>query len=426
MIVTKCRLCSGQLSDPLLVLPPTPLANEFVSEPIQQDLFSLELVSCNECHHYQLTESISGERLFKQYAFVSGTSKVNVAHFTKLAEDTVAKFNLKPGDFVVEIASNDGTLLQAFKNLGMKVLGIDPAENIAKIANENGIETLPEFFTSELAETILNKYGQPKVILCNNCLAHTDYVVDILNGVNRLLQDGGVFIFENSYFKDMYTKILPDLIYSEHISHFLVIPLGALFFRLGMCLYDIENLSVHGGSIRGFVSKKHIRASQNLNKLIWEEVQLGLTGNLETKRAALKIFDDKIKELGTNLTIRLKEIKAEGKSIAIFGMPAKATTLLYAFNIDPKMIDFAVDDAVLKQGTFSPGKHIPVFAPEEIYKRWPNYILILAWNFQESIRYNHQKYLSGGGTFIVPLPIISLPDGINLIKTEVTIARLND
>jgi hypothetical protein len=403
MKVFNCRLCKAPLSEILLKLPDSPLANEFVSEPIKQDLFSLELCSCTNCHHYQLTESVDGERLFRNYSFVSGTSKVNVAHFTKLAEDTVKRFFLKPGDFVVEIASNDGTLLQAFKNLGMRVLGVDPAENIAKIANENGIETLPDFFTSELAKNILLKYGTPKLVIANNIIAHTDYVIDIINGVSGLIKDGGVFIFENSYFKDMYEKTLPDLIYSEHISHYLVYPLSQMFVSCGLHLFDVENIDVHGGSIRGFVSKTNLDQSENLKKLITEELELGLISN-DTKKIAMKKFADKIDELGKNLTNRLKQIKNEGKSIAIYGMPAKATTLMYAFNIDPTMIDFAVDDADLKIGTYSPGKHIPVLSPDAIYEKKPDYILILAWNFADSIMKKHLRYSNQGGHFIVPIP----------------------
>lgn len=403
MKVTQCRLCGGDLTAPLLKLPDSPLANEFVSEPIEQDLFSLELCSCTKCHHYQLSESVSGERLFKQYSFVSGTSKVNVAHFAKLAEDSIKRFDLKPGDFVVEIASNDATLLQAFKDLGMRVLGVDPAENIAKIANEKGIETLPEFFTAELGEKILEKYGQPQLVVANNVLAHTDYTVDIVKGVKALIKNGGVFIFENSYFKDMVEKVLPDLIYSEHISHYLVYPLWKMFLDNEMNLFDIEDLDLHGGSIRGFVSYKNITANNSVGHHMYLERKLGLLSGFK-KKQVLQEFSDKITKLGDTLTKRLIEIKSQGKSIAIYGMPAKATTLMYAFNIDPAMIECVFEDAPLKIGLFTPGKHIPVVSSSEIYTRKPDYILILCWNFADSVMKNHKKYLANGGKFIVPLP----------------------
>jgi len=403
MKTTKCRLCGSQLSEPLLKLPDSPLANEFVKKSVKQELFSLELCSCTKCHHYQLSESVDGSRLFKNYAFVSGTSKVNVAHFTKLAKDSVKRFGLVPGDFVVEIASNDGTLLQAYKDLGMKVLGIDPAENIAKMANEKGIETLPKFFTKELGKTILQQYGSPKLVIANNIIAHTDYVMSIIAGVKELIKDDGVFIFENSYFKDMYEKILPDLIYSEHISHYLVYPLSILFKGMGLALFDVENIDVHGGSIRGFVSGKYIAPSKNIEKLIHEEHVLGLLSNA-IKVKTLQKFANKIEKLGKSLTDRLKQIKAEKKTIAIYGMPAKATTLMYLFNIDPKIIECVFEDAPLKIGLLTPGKHIPVVAAAEMYKLKPDYIVILAWNFADSIMANHKKYIDNGGKFIVPLP----------------------
>jgi hypothetical protein len=271
------------------------------------------------------------------------------------------------------------------------------------MANEKGIETLPKFFTKELGKTILQQYGSPKLVIANNIIAHTDYVMSIIAGVKELIKDDGVFIFENSYFKDMYEKILPDLIYSEHISHYLVYPLSILFKGMGLALFDVENIDVHGGSIRGFVSGKYIAPSKNIEKLIHEEHVLGLLSNA-TKVKTLQKFANKIEKLGKSLTDRLKQIKAEKKTIAIYGMPAKATTLMYLFNIDPKIIECVFEDAPLKIGLLTPGKHIPVVAAAEMYKLKPDYIVILAWNFADSIMANHKKYIDNGGKFIVPLP----------------------
>lgn len=410
MKIYNCRLCKNKLGDPLLKLPPTALANEFVTTTELQDIFPLELCSCDNCFHYQLNETVDPNRLFKDYAFVSGTSKVNAAHFTKLAVDTVTRFNLKPGDFIVEIASNDGTLLKAFKKLGMKVLGIDPAENIAKIANQDGIETLPVFFTATLVKEILLNYGQPKVVIANNVLAHTDYVIDIINGVKELIRKEGIFIFENSYFKDMYEKVLPDLIYHEHVSHFLVHPLLTMFQLNDLNLFDVQNIDVHGGSLRGFVSFQYIETSLNLKKLIQEEYALGLLNN-STKITAINLFNEKINKLKRDLLIKLQAYKVAGLKIAAYGASAKSTTLLYLLGLDNTMIDEIYDDAPLKQNKFSPGLHIPVLPPSAIYEKKPDILLILAWNFANSIIENCQKkWYNTLGNFKSPIFIVPLPE----------------
>lgn len=400
MKTLNCRLCGTVLGEPLLKLPSTALANEFVTSTDPQDLFPLELCSCDNCFHYQLNETVDPDRLFKDYAFVSGTSKVNVAHFTKLATDTAARFGLHPGDLVVEIASNDGTLLKAFKELGMRVLGIDPAENIARMANRDGIETLPVFFTEKLAREILVSHGQPKLVVANNVLAHTDHVLDIIRGVRELIKEEGVFIFENSYFKDMYEKVLPDILYHEHVSSFLVYPLLCMFQTNDMSLFDIENIDVHGGSIRGFASCKNILTSINLEAMIQDEVLLGLISN-NTKKDAINLFSAKVDKLKIDLLKTLEEYRSKGLRVSAYGASAKSTTLMYLLGLDSTMIDEIYDDSPLKTGHFSPGLHIPVVQPSQIYINNPDAIIILGWNFAESIIKNHSEFK---GRWIVPLP----------------------
>ena len=203
MKVYNCRMCKGKLSEPKLQFPPTPLANEFVKTTEPQELFPLEVCVCEDCGHYQLNEHIEPERLFRNYVFVAGTSPVNVEHFKCYAEDMVAKFSLKDSSKILDIASNDGTLLKHFKNMKFRVLGIDPAKNIAEEANKNGIETLPEFFTNKFADTILEKYGKFDLITANNVFAHVPDLEDFALGVKKLLVPQGVFTFEVSYFGDV-------------------------------------------------------------------------------------------------------------------------------------------------------------------------------------------------------------------------------
>lgn len=407
-----CRLCRGPLSEPKLNLGSTPLANEFVKTLEPQDLFPLEVCACENCGHYQLNQSISPERLFRNYYFVAGTSPVNVEHFRQYAVHMVEKFNLKPCSKILDIASNDGVLLQHFKDLGMKVLGIDPAENIAKIANENGIPTIAEFFTEQYADEMLAKYGQFDLITANNVFAHVPDMIGFAKGVKKLLSPNGIFSFEVSYFVDVCDKTLFDTIYHEHTSYHTITPLMNFFKSHELHLFDVERISNHGGSIRVFVEHKKneldhcplssCRKIHSTQYHIYSHVSemLKQEDDMENKVDKLQ---HKIIYLGHDLRDWLRDLKGDGqrKSIAIYGVPAKATTLMYALKIDEKMIDFAVDDAPLKQGTFTPGKHIPVLPTSAIYEKKPDVLLVLAWNFAESIMKNHSKFK---GTWIVPIP----------------------
>jgi SAM-dependent methyltransferase len=446
MKIYNCRLCKGNLSEPKLRLPSTPLANEFVKTKEPQDLFPLEICVCEKCGHYQLNESVDPERLFRNYLFVAGTSPVNVEHFRQYAAHMIEKFDLKPNSKVLDIASNDGTLLKHFKDLGMKVRGIDPAENIARIANENGIETIPEFFTEKFADEMVQEFysldysktfGPYALITANNVFAHVPDLVDFTKGVKKLLAPQGVFSFEVSYFPDVCDKTLFDTIYHEHSSYHTIEPLISFFTKHGLDLFDVERIPNHGGSIRVFV-----RREEDKTKGKWDDEEYcPLSGcrklhskqlhdrcnrlydlkkqeeNIENKVA---ILQKNIKYLGLELREKLRDYKDQGKSIAIYGTPAKATTLMYALGIKEKWIDFAVDDAPLKQGTFTPGKHIPVYSSQAIMESRPDVLLILAWNFADSIiknckkqweEYHRLNNMHGSArypTFIIPLPELKI------------------
>ncbi len=407
MKVYNCRMCKGYLSDPKLQFPSTPLANEFLKEQENQDLFPLEVCICLNCGHYQLNESVDPERLFRNYLFVAGTSQVNINHFKKYAEHMVERFDLKKDNKVLDIASNDGILLQQFKNLGLSILGIDPAKNIADEANKNGIPTIPDFFTEEASDNILNQYGQFNLITANNVLAHVPDLSDFAKGVKKLLAVNGVFSFEVSYFADVVDKTLFDTIYHEHSSYHTVKPLISFFDNLDLELFDVERIPNHGGSIRVFVCHNDANfigkiepLNHNYNPVYSNDFCSCYKQEMWMENKVTDLQKN-IKYLGLELREKLRELKLQNKSIAIYGVPAKATTLMYALDIDETMIDFAVDDAPLKQGTFTPGKHIPVLHPDAIYEKNPDYLLILAWNFEQSIREKHSKF---NGKWIVPIP----------------------
>ena len=405
---TSCRLCGSAYLKSVLRLNPTPPANEFVKkndlEKIQ-NLYPLELFFCQNCTHVQLLDIVNPRVLFSNYVYVSGTSAVFRKHFYDYYLWINKLIKLNNDSLVIDIGSNDGTLLKIFKDNGVKVLGVDPAVEIAKKASENGIETLPLFFDAALAKRIRNEYSSAKVITANNVFAHADNLLEIIQGVKDLLSDDGVFIFEVSYLVDVLNKTLFDTIYHEHLSYHNVTSLKKFFKKNGLELKIIEQVNSHGGSLRGLVTKNTNTAYKNssVDALINSENEMGID-KLETYFR----FNQTINVAKNEVNTFLNDAKKQGKKIAGFGAPAKATTLMYHFEFTSSLIDFIVDDSPLKQGLFSPGYHIPVLGSDALYEKKPDFVLILAWNFADSIIENHQNYLKQGGKFIIPLPTMEI------------------
>jgi SAM-dependent methyltransferase len=403
-----CRLCGGGKLTLVLELAPTPPANAFVSRDEldkPQPSFPLDVFFCEDCFHVQLLDVVDPSVLFENYVYVSGTSPSFVAHFENYAKGILDQFKPAPGSLVVDIGSNDGTLLRFFQKAGMKVLGVDPARKIAEEATRNGIPTLAAFFSPKLAAEIRAQYGAASVITGNNVFAHIDNLEAIVEGIRTLLAPGGVFIFEVSYLVDVFEKTLFDTIYHEHLDYHSVKPLVPFFKRLGMELIEAVRVGSHGGSLHGVAQLKggpH-PVGKSVAEAIAAEEKLGLDRG-ETFRQ----FGQNINSLKTDLGKLLRELKAKGKKIAGFGAPAKATTLMYHFGIGPDLIDFIVDDSPLKQNLFTPGYHVPVVPSSVMYERKPDYVLILAWNFAGPILKSHRAYTDAGGHFIVPIPQLEI------------------
>jgi SAM-dependent methyltransferase len=406
-----CRLCgSDDLAD-ALKLTPTPLANAFVS---QSDLgavdpvYPLEVALCRACGHAQLRHVVDPGALFENYLYVSGTSPAFVRHFEDYANDLARRYRPRPGALVVDVGSNDGTLLRFFKALGYRVLGIDPAKAIAKEATEAGIETLPAFLTEELAQRIAGERGRCALVTANNVFAHVDDLAGFLRAIRALLAPDGLFAFEVSYLADVYEKCLFDTIYHEHLDYHTVAPLVAFFARESMQLVHVGRVPTHGGSIRGIAqldggARPVERSIAELTSL---EARLGLR-----REATFAEFSRRIEAVKLELASLLGRLKSEGARIAGFGAPAKATTLMYHLGLGPGIIDFIVDDSPYKQGLYTPGMHIPVLPASEISARKPGVLVVLAWNFADSIIAKNQAFLRDGGRFVVPLPEVRLIAG---------------
>ena len=400
----ECRLCGGRELTRVLALPPTPPANAFVSEvdvAREQPCYPLDVYFCESCAHLQLLDIVEPEILFRDYVYVSGTSPTFVRHFQAYAEDCVARFTPEKGALAIDIGSNDGTLLKFFKLAGMNVLGIDPARQIAGEATARGLETWPEFLDTDVTQRILDRKGRAALITANNVFAHVDNLAALTDCIRDLLAPDGVFIFEVSYAADVYEGVLFDTIYHEHLDYHTVEPLASFFARHDLELFSVRRVSSHGGSLRAYV--QHVGGPQlkdgSVTALIADERSKGFNAS-----STWLGFADRVDRVGKELTALLLDLKARGARIAGYGAPAKATTLMYRFDLGRAVIDYIVDDSPLKQNLFTPGRHVPVVSSAHISKVPPDYMVILAWNFADAIVTNNRAYLESGGKFIVPLP----------------------
>ena len=401
---TACRVCMQNTLKKVLTLGPTPLANAFLTEQqinIGEKFYPLDVYFCTNCHFLQLGHVVSPLLLFQNYVYVSSTSKVFIKHFEQYAERVYKRLKLNAGSLVIDIGSNDGILLKPFKKLGTKVLGIEPAENIAEIARAEGIDTISEYFSKKLAHFVVKKYGKADIITANNVFAHIDDLDEVIEGLKILLKDNGVFIMEAPYLIDFLQKRYFDLVYHEHLSYWSVDALQTLFKRFNMTVFFVEKVAVHGGSIRVFVKKEEgqFTVDKSVKQFLLKEGEMKLKDITTYLDYAQKVYENKVK-----LLLLLEKLKSEGKTIAAYGAPAKGNTLLNFFGIGTETLDFVVDDSKFKQGLFTPGKHIPVVPSQQLYEKKPDYVLILAWNFAESIMKTHDKYKNEGGRFIIPVP----------------------
>jgi len=408
---TTCRLCDSPQLELVLPMQPSPIADHYVSHERlgeKQATYPLDLYLCRECGHVQNVDVVNPELLFRDYNFFTSGSAALVEHFRRYAGEAVDRFKVPPGSLAVEIGSNDGTLLKFFKERGLRVLGIDPAQEIAAAATREGIPTLPEFFGAAVAERIVAEHGEAQIVAANNVFAHADDLADVVRGIRTVLSDTGVFVFEVSYLTDIIDRFLFDTVYHEHVSYHSLMPLARFFDRLDMQLFDVWRNPSKGGSIRGFAQRKRpdARPVQPLvTELMRDEAARGLADPAVFGRYAADISTRKQAVLGV-----LDDARARGQHAAGYGASTTVTTLLYQFGLNERL-DFLVDDNPRKQHRFSPGAHIPVLPSDELYVRQPELCVILAWNYAEPIIARHARFVAEGGRFVVPLPELKIVGG---------------
>ncbi len=398
----RCWSCGGAELTPVLDLGHTPLANSLVrpEDAAQRDpVFPLALAFCQGCSLVQITESVPPEQLFREYLYFSSFSDTMLRHSRALVERLVRDRGLTGDHLVVEVASNDGYLLQFYRDAGVKVLGVEPARNIAKVAEEKGIPTLSEFFGDALAARLRAEGRRASVMHANNVLAHVPDLNGFVRGFKTLLADDGVAIFEAPYVRDMIEGLEFDTIYHEHLCYYSLTALDALFRRNGLAVVRVERVPIHGGSLRVFVSHEGVAADETVAATLADERREGMDTFAYYEQFARRVHDLKRVLVGL-----LTDLKKGGARIAAYGASAKGSTLLNAFGIGASLVDYVVDRSTYKQGRLTPGTHLPIRAPEVLAAEVPDYALLLTWNFAQEILAQQAEYRARGGRFIVPVP----------------------
>jgi SAM-dependent methyltransferase len=397
-------MCGGSNLYTFLDLGSTPPADQFLREDQLTDpevLYPLEVLMCETCGLAQLGHCVSPEILYQRdYPYEASTTRAGREHWARFAQTVIRDLEVDPGQLVVDIGSNVGVLLGAFKNCGMHVKGVDPASNIVEIACAAGIDTICDFFGARAAKQIVSEKGQATVITGTNVFAHVGDLEAFMRAVDELLAPRGVLIVEAPYFSNLIAYTEYDTIYHEHLSYLSVKPLVSFFARFGMEVFDIQQVEIHGGSFRVFVARNGTRrVSPEVTRLLGLEQETGLHG-----RSTLDAFAKAVQQNRRELVWLLHGIKAEGKRIAAVSAPAKGMTLLNYCKIDGEILDFVTEKSPLKIGRYTPGAHIPVVPDSHLLDAKPDYALLLAWNFADEIMTNLDAYRQQGGRFIIPIP----------------------
>lgn len=398
-----CRLCDGRSLKRAVHLTPTPIADAFVPPSradTTQDVYPLGLSLCTACGHLQLPHVVDPDVLFRDYIYATDTSVGLVEHFVLLARLLLERSGAASRALAVDIGSNDGSMLAAFRDVGLTPVGVDPARELAKRASAAGLPTLPDYFGADLATRIRDEHGAAAIVTANNVFAHSDSLGDMADGVRILLARDGLFEFEVNYAVDILENFLFDTVYHEHLCYHAVEPLKHFLDRHDLALVDVERNQSKGGSIRCFAQRKDgpLPESPSVASLIDLERDLGV-GRLETYRN----FQDRIEACATAVRSELGKLRAQGRRIAAYGASPTGTTLEYHFGLH-EFIDVIYDDNSRKHGLQSPGHHIPVKPSEALYQDRPDCIVILAWRYADPIVRRHARYLESGGRFFVPCP----------------------
>lgn len=399
-----CRSCGSSDLEPILDLGVSPLADRLPTDPADDEYrCPLHAVFCKSCSLVQIVETVDPEILFyAEYPYFSSVSASLLEHTKQNVEEIIATRNLGPDHLVVELASNDGYLLQYYHRKGIRVLGIDPSEAPAKKAREAGIETLITFFSHDAAKQLRADGISADVIHGNNVLAHVADTNGFVAGIGEILGEDGIVVIEAPYVRDLIEKNEFDTIYHQHLCYFSVTAVDALFRRHGMYLNDVRRIPIHGGSLRLFFGKKE-NVQPSVRTVLAEERQIGID-----RPEFYRDFAERVRGFKKALLDLLQDLRSQGKRIAGYGAAAKGCTLINYVGIDRNLMEFIVDRNEYKQGKYMSGQLQPIRAPEYLLESMPDYVLILPWNFADEILRQQAEFRSRGGKFIVPLPELKI------------------
>lgn len=397
--MSRCRVCNHTL-EKFFSLGKMPLVNNFLkeSELKNEKKFDLSLGFCPNCYLVQLTEAIAPKTLFQHYLYFSSVTQSILEHSKKTADTFIKRFHLDTNSLVLEVGSNDGVHLQFYKKKGIQVLGIDPAENIANVANERGIKTIPDFFNLKLAKKLVSDGIKADLLYGANVFAHVPEIVDFVQGIELILKEKGTAVFESPYLQGLFENKF-DTIYHEHVFYYGLLALQNLFKKARLTIYDVEHIPMQGGSLRIFVCHENMfTIFPHVINLAKEEIKKDFH-----KVASYKNMERNVKKLKVELIDLLGKLRKEGKRIGGYGAPAKGNVLLNYFGISHHF-DFLVDKSIAKQGLYTPGTHMRIYPPSKIWEEKPDYLLILAWNISDEIVNEWQLFKRRGGKFIIPIP----------------------
>lgn len=400
-----CRFCGSALEHVFADLGETPLANSFLNrDQLQEDQsrFPLKTYVCASCLLVQLPEFQSPEEIFSDYAYFSSFADAWLDHVARYAADMTERFDLGPNDRVVEIASNDGHLLRGFVERGVPVLGIEPAANVARAAEELGVETLVRFFGSEVAGELAADGTRANLLVGNNVLAHVPDLNDFVEGIRLLLAPDGVLTMEFPHLLRLMDENQFDTIYHEHFSYFSFRTAREVFAAHQLTLFDIEELPTHGGSLRIFgrhADDDSKPVSSRVGELLEREQERGLD-----RLDSYLSFDEQVRQTKDRLLDFLRDARARGKRVAAYGAPAKGNTLLNYCGVGRDLVAYTVDRSPHKQGLYLPGTRLPIHPPDKVFEDRPDYLLILPWNFREEIVEQMAGISEWGGRFVVAVP----------------------
>ena len=393
---TDCRSCGSTKLKRVLSLGESPLANNLTnSQNEKSEVYPLEMNYCAECHNCQLSCTVPAAKMFDNYLYVSSTSKTFRKHFEKAADGYVKKYKLGENSTVLDIGSNDGIALKPLLKRGIQCIGVEPAANVARIANDSGIPTINNYFTKKVANEIRKMHGKLDLITASNVFAHADDLKGIATNAFRILKSSGAFVIEVQYLLDTLNDLTFDNIYHEHVNYWSVTSMSNFFSNLGYKVVEVEHVDTHGGSIRVYVGRQADEQKESVKRFLKKERESGLQDY-----STYKDFACKVARIKRNVNSNFDKLRSEFKTIAGYGSPAKATTSLNYFGIGSSHIDYIIEDSPLKNGKYLPGVNIPIKDKIYCYNHLPDLVVVMAWNFFDYIKENNKDLIDKGVKFI--------------------------